>query len=67
MRRAMRTLLCALGLRWFCPASEPKRRPELDRVRERQREIAERAEALGIRVEVTTRRYGDGASERLPN
>lgn len=58
----LKRLLCALGWRRFCPATTPhpdRSHEEMERVRERQREIAARVEALGIRVEVPTRRQGD--------
>jgi NAD-dependent DNA ligase len=62
----LRRLLCALGLRRFCAgtAARPDRsHDEMERVRERQRQIAARVEALGVRVDVA-RRPGEGTERR---
>lgn len=59
----IRRLLCALGVRRFCEQPATKPRPEIENLRERQRDLLLRAEALGVRVEVQTRgRYGRAAA-----
>lgn len=60
--RTLRRLLCALGLRRFCDARPDRSHDEMERVRERQREIAARVAALGVRVDVPTQGGGERGS-----
>lgn len=56
----LRRLLCVLGWRRFCAVDRPDRsHAEMEQVRERQRDILARVEALGVQVDVRARRYGD--------
>lgn len=59
----LRRLLRALGWRRTGETARPDRsHDEMERVRERQREIAARVEALGVRVDVPRRQGGDRGS-----
>jgi hypothetical protein len=54
--RFWRSLLRAFARRHPRPARRDRSHDEVEAVRQRQREIAARAEALGVRVDVWTRR-----------
>lgn len=58
----LRRLLCLLGWRRFCDVRPDRSHDEMERVRERQREIAARVRALGVRVDVPTREEGGRGS-----
>jgi hypothetical protein len=53
--RFWRSLLRAFARRHPRPARRDRSHDEVEAVRQRQREIAARAEALGVRVDVVTR------------
>lgn len=59
----LRWLLGALGWRRFRDVDRPERsHAEMERVRERQRDILARVEALGVQVDVRSRNYSTARS-----